>query len=105
MPQDVLYRGTPVFFHGKEHIVPSLSVAQFQENYDFLTSDVKITNKASFVKYTNEQIRIVCVAIRRNYPDLREEDLSHQLDIATLRQCMRAVQGNSGLQEAAPGEA
>ena len=101
---DVLYRGSAVFFHGKDHIVPSLSVAQFQDNYEFLTSNVMITDKASFIAYTNEQIRIVSLAIRRNYPDLREEDLHVQLDLKTLSLCMRAVQGNSGLQEAAPGE-
>ena len=103
MQQDVPYRGTPVFFKGKDHIVPQLSVAQFQDNYDFLTSGTKIVDKESFIAYTNEQIRVVSLAIRRNYPDLRDEDLHVQLDLGTLRQCLLAVQGGV-LQEAAPGE-
>lgn len=105
MSDEVLYRGITVFFQGKEWIVPSLSVGQFEDNYDKLTKIEPVTDQKSLKKQFSTLLPIIGLAIRRNYPDVRDEDLRNWLDLATFKVCLRAVQNMSGLTEGTPGEA
>ena len=105
MQQEVKYRGTPVFFDGKDHIVPSLSVAQFEDHFDKLTKVDPVTDQKSLKKKFATLLPIIGMALRRNYPTLSDAELRQHLDLSTFKECLQAVQNMSGMREAEPGEA
>jgi hypothetical protein len=105
--QELKFRGVPVFFDGREWIVPSLSVRQFRDNLDLLSGVVERTSAADpkqIVAMMNDLVPVIGLAIRRNYPEVTDDQLFDVLDISTFTQAIRAVQGASGMKAAQPGE-
>jgi hypothetical protein len=104
---ELKFRGVPVFFDGQDWIVPSLSVRQFRENLDLLSTVVERTSAGDpkqIVAMMNDLVPVIGLAIRRNYPEITDDHLFDVLDISTFTQAIRAVQGASGMKEAQPGE-
>ena len=99
------YRGVPVYFDGKEWIVPPLSVRQFRDNLALLTKPVGEVNAANAVERMNAFVPAIGLALRRNYPDVTDEYLLDALDLRTFIETLMAVQTASGLKVAKPGEA
>jgi hypothetical protein len=105
--KELKFRGIPVFFDGQEWIIPSLSVRQFRDNLDLLSEVVERTStgdRKQVVAMMNALIPVIGLALRRNYPDVTDDQLFDVLDISTFSQAIRAVQGASGMKEARPGE-
>lgn len=104
------YPGVPFRLNGQEYVIPALSLRQFQENYEKLTQSIAIDTssqesvKAAFEKY----VPIIGMALRRNYPEIKDEQLLDLLDLQSFGDALRAVQGASGMKpvtgsgEAAP---
>lgn len=102
--QAVKFKGVPLFMNGQEYLVPSLSLRQFEENYAALTDPIdKVEGRALFGHF-EKYIPIIGLAVRRNYPDVTDQDLYDWLDVNTFPAMFLAVQGASGLTVSAPGE-
>ena len=101
----VPYAGTKIYFASQDWVVPSLSVAQFQDYYETLTASSELTGFEAIKARFDAFIPIIGAALRRNYPDVKDTDLHEQLDLRTFNLCLKAVQNASGLVEATPGEA
>ena len=95
------YRGVPVFMAGRTYIVPALSLRQFEENTEALTSPIE--GKALDV--FKRSVPIIGLALRRNYPEITDDDLFDMLDLESFSTVMRAVQNASGMKPVTPGEA
>ena len=100
---EIKYAGTPVHIGGERLLVPSLSIAQFQANYDALTApsagnDIE-SIKARFALLTP----VIGQAIRRNYPEKTDEWLAGELDLISFPLALQAVQNASGLKPVEPG--
>ncbi len=98
------YVGIPIFFNGKTHLVPSLSVLQFQQHYDLLAHPLQGEDKESVEKRFKAYIPLIGVAIRRNYPEITDDQLYAELDLHTFSVCLQAVQNASGMKAVRPGE-
>jgi hypothetical protein len=94
------FKGTPIFLNGKEYILPSVSLLQLQQNFDLLTSP----GTGSIVDLGNRFIPLIGSALRRNYPDVTDEQLWEWLDLNTFPEAIKALQASSGLKAVAPGE-
>jgi hypothetical protein len=81
--------------------IPSLSTRDFRTFYDALTAPVDRKDVlGAFDKY----IPIVGLAVRRNYPDVTDEQLGEWLDLHTFRLAIQAVQDASGMTAVSAGE-
>jgi len=109
--QAVRFSGTPFFMNGKEYIVPSLSLKQVETNYSLLANAANAleANLADTTKTVVDTFKtyvpIIAQAVKRNYPDVTEEDLWEWLDVANFSEILVAVQSRSGFSKATEGEA
>lgn len=105
MPEETKYRGVPIYFDGREWIVPPLSVKQFRDHIALLTTPIGEISSENTAKRMGEFVPVVGMALRRNYPDITDEYLFEALDLATFIQALVAVQKASGMKVPEPGEA
>jgi hypothetical protein len=103
MPQKLKYLGVPVFLDGQNYYIPSLSYRDFKANYDFLTS-LPDLDGAKLFDYYDALIPVIGLAVRRNYSDVTDEQLTGWLDMNTLPLISKAMQGASGMAPVAEGE-
>ena len=97
------YLGVPVYLNGQNYYIPSLSYPDFKAAYDFLTSAPDLEG-SKFFEYFDKLVPIVGAAIRRNYPDVTDEQLTEWLDMTTLPLAAKAVQSASGIMPVSEGE-
>ncbi len=97
------YLGVPVYLNGQNFYIPSLSYVDFKANHDFLVS-APDADGANLFEYFDKLVPIIGHAVRRNYPDVTDEDLSVWLDMTTLPMAAKAVQSASGITPVAEGE-
>lgn len=103
--QETKFRGVPVYMGGREYIVPSLSTRQFRQHYKLLTEPVSGQGE-DLVHNTYERfIPLIGMAMRRNYPEINDDDLYDLLDLETFREVVAAIQNASGLRTVREGEA
>lgn len=120
--KELKYSGVPVFMDGRQFIIPSLSVRQFKESMALLMADAGVVQEDLVVAiasgnhgkvaelrgkiedHMNKLVPIIGMAIRRNYPEVTDENLFDMLDIETFREALKAVQGGSGMKRVTPGE-
>lgn len=115
------YRGVPVFIAGRELIVPSLSVRQFSENMNLLmdpgispqdlTAAFAASDHAAIAELRgkieermNKLVPVIGLAIRRNYPEITDEELFDMLDLDSFAEVLKVVQAASGMKQVKPGE-
>lgn len=103
--EQVKYRGIPVYFEGREWIVPPLSVRQFRDSIELLTEPVGEVTAANAVDRMTKFVPVIGMALRRNYPELTDEMLLDALDLRTFVETLLAVQKASGMKVGKPGEA
>jgi hypothetical protein len=103
MSQKLNFVGVPVYMNGQNYYVSSLSYPDFKANYDFLVSTPDLEDPKMF-DYFDKLIPIVGLSLRRNYPDVTDEQLMSWLDMNTLPEAVRAVQGASGIKPVPEGE-
>jgi hypothetical protein len=107
LDQDLKYRGVPIYFDGKEWMVPSLSVRQFRDNVQLLSQPVGELTPENMAAKMEKFVPVIGMALRRNYPDITDDHLLDALDLSTFADAIRAVQAASGMKKggSSPGEA
>lgn len=104
-PAPTKFRGVAVFMAGQTFIIPALSVRQFRDNYEKLTNPIGDVNENTITATFESFVPVIGLAIRRNYPDITDEQLWDMLDLATFKEVVAAIQNASGMREAVAGEA
>lgn len=92
-----MIEGKTITLGGREFIAPPIPFGVFRKYNQQFTSGtpIEVTVMAD----------IVFLALKRNYPDLTQEDFENSyLDIANIRDAFQVVMGISGVEEKAPGE-
>jgi len=97
------YLGVPVYLNGQNYYIPSLSYADFKANHDFLVSAPDVDG-ANLFDYFDKLVPIIGSAIRRNYAEVTDEQLTEWLDMTTLPMAAKAVQSASGITPVSEGE-
>jgi hypothetical protein len=97
------FPGVPLVLNGERCLIPSLSLRQVQENYDVLTAPVDVTNE-NLKEHFKQYLPIIGLAVRRNYPEIKDDDLLDYLGLSNFYKALAIVKGSSGLQEIEPGE-
>lgn len=105
MAEETKYRGVPVFLGGREYLVPSLSVRQYREHAELLAKPIHAASDAEMIEVLDKYVPLIGAAMRRNYPELRDEDLLDMVDLGNFRELVTAISGASGLRVVNPGEA
>jgi hypothetical protein len=104
MSQKLKYLGAPVFMNGQNYYIPSLSTRDFRANYELLTQAEKEDAPKDALSTFDAYIPIVGLAIRRNYPEVTDEQLEEWLDLTTFSLAIKAVQAASGATPVSEGE-
>jgi hypothetical protein len=100
--QNLKHPGVPVRLNGKNYYIPSLSVKDYRAHEEEISArspeDVKLS--ASFDLF----IPIIGKAIRRNYPEVSDEQLEDWMDLHSFSLAIKAVSAASGLTPVIQGE-
>ncbi len=96
------FPGVPVYMNGQNYYIPSLSTRGMIANYDKLTAQAP-EGAAPFESF-GRLLPIIGEAIRRNYPDVTDEQLGDWLDLHTFPIAIKAVQDASGMTPVTEGE-
>jgi hypothetical protein len=96
------YLGVPVYMNGQNYYIPSLSTRDFRQHYDTLSAPP--AEGATALSTFDTFIPVIGAAIRRNYPEVTDEQLGEWLDLTTFPLAIKAVQSASGLQPVSEGE-
>lgn len=102
MPQQLKFKGVPVYMNGQNYYIPSLSTRQYQEQQAFLSAG--IPDDTSPEKVSTWFHPIILLAINRNYPDVTLEDLQDWLDGVTSPEAIAAVTKQTKLEYVSQGE-
>lgn len=99
--QQLKYLGVPVWMNSQNYYIPSLSTRDFRAFYGQLTAEQDPKDVlGSFDKY----IPIIGAAVRRNYPEVTDEQLAEWLDLHTIRMAIKIITDNHGLVPVSAGE-
>jgi hypothetical protein len=96
------YEGVPVYMDGKEWVIPALSVRQYREHQKLL-QDGDVTQE-NLHDYIVARVPLIGAAMRRNYPELTDEQVMDMLDLRTVVRVIQAIGFQTGLRPAQPGE-
>jgi len=105
------FSGVPVFMNGRDYIIPSLSLRQVQENYEKLANaasalEASVTDPSkTVVDAFNDYLPIIGMAVRRNYPEVTDDNLGDWLDTSNFSEVLIIVQSLSGFKASKTGEA
>jgi hypothetical protein len=94
------YPGVPVYINGQNFYIPSLSTRDFREHYAEISKEDEENPAESF----DRLIPIIGLAVRRNYPDVSDEQLAEWLDLYTFRQAVKAMANASGMEPVTEGD-
>jgi len=98
------YLGVPVYLNGQNYYIPSLSTRDFKTHYAELSATAKEGEGEGPTEAFDRFIPVIGLAIRRNYPDVTDEQLADWLDLHTFRLAIRAAQAASGMTPVSVGE-
>jgi hypothetical protein len=102
------FPGVPVYMNGRNYYIPSLSTRQYRENASVLENPPVPEDgekSASYVaRATEAMLPIIGIAMRRNYPDVTNDQLEDWLDGSTLMTAWQATQNASGMTPVTEGE-
>jgi hypothetical protein len=100
--------GTNIKIGEKTFLVPPLNFAAMKKHRDFLQK--AMSGEFDARKIGPEDIEamfdMIYLAVKRNYPDVTEEQFAQDLDLAAVQTIFPALLKTSGFEakEAAPGE-
>jgi hypothetical protein len=100
--QKLKYLGVPIFMNNQNYYIPSLSIVDFRANYEMLTAPP--AEDASPFESFDRFMPVIGLAIRRNYPEITDENLAEWLDMTTFQMALEAVRGVSGIVPVSEGE-
>lgn len=91
-----MFPGTKVTIGGKDYVIPALSLAQLRNGFlqKIKQHDEFVENKSP---YEAVQLRgeVVLAALRRNYPDIKDEEILDALDVRSADEGWLAALGVS----------
>lgn len=91
------YRGVPIVMDGRTFVVPSLSLRQYRDFSEALSTPVEVETKEQLLEAWDKYVPIIGTALRRNYPNLSDESLNDWLDLDSFPEALRAVQNAAGM--------
>jgi hypothetical protein len=111
--------GTTMTLGGREFTLPPLSLAQTRKFHlngklaklpwngpQLLFATTKDDGGAEFMEELAIVAEVVTEAVRRNHPEVTDEEMLELLDLGNLAPVLKAVLGAAGLaKQGAPGEA
>ena len=100
-----MIEGAKVQMGGKDYVVPALSFRQVKALQDKIGA--LSGNMSSMLDPAQMEviIEIVHASLSRNYPELTIDDVSDLLDMRNAPRVFLSIMGQSGFEEAKPGEA
>jgi hypothetical protein len=102
------FPGVPVYMNGRNYAIPSLSTRQYRDFQSILENppapDEGEKAAAYLVRVADAFIPVIGTAIRRNYPEVTDDELADWLDGTTLMEAWKATQGASGMKPVTEGE-
>lgn len=105
MPEEkVRFAGIPVYMDGREWIVPPLSVGQFKLYGKNLMIPGTV-DAENFTERLDDVLPVIHLALARNYPDLKKEELENMLDLGTFKEVIEAIANASGAKRISSGGA
>lgn len=102
MVEEVKHDGRKVRIGGRDYIIPALSFRLLR----VLEADLKLVGGGPETPETRAAaLRVITACIRRNYPDVTEEQMEDELDLRNVMQVIEAIRGESGMEILQRGEA
>lgn len=98
------FLGVPIYMNGQNYFVPSLSYQDFKANYALLIAAPPQETGPEMMEFFDARIPVIGMAIRRNYPEVTDDELRGWLDMTTLPLAIQAVGAASGIKPVAEGE-
>lgn len=97
------FPGVPFLLNGERLLIPSLTLAQFEENYDLLVSTQAQVSE-NLLAYYAKYLAVIGAAIRTNYPEITDAYLKEWIHLYEFASLLKIVQAASGMEEVKPGE-
>lgn len=102
------FPGVPVYMNGRNYFIPSLSTRQYQDNQQLLENLPDRAEGESPIGYGIKlhqlTMPLIGLAMRRNYPDVSDEQLADWIDGNTFMIAWQATQSASGMKPVTEGE-
>lgn len=95
------FLGVPVYMNGQNYYVPSLSTKDFVANEQAL---LEVKDGETAAQQFERFLPIIGLAVRRNYPDVTDDNLAEWLDLHTFKLAIKAAQDASGVVPVSAGE-
>ncbi len=92
------YPGVSIKVGDRDLLVPPLTLGQIEANADKLASIDQIEaspQKALSSGAMGKVLDLVVIAVQRNYPDMKREEIGELVDMHNLRQFLPAILGAS----------
>ena len=86
-----MLEGVKVELNGREFIAPPVNLAFVRAHSDFFEG-----RKSPTLAFMSDAI---FASLKRNYPDLTQDELEDVLDVGNMKQAFNAVMGTSGVEE------
>jgi|GEM_PF-252490 len=103
-----MIKGVSISLNGRDYIVPALNMEQLEECEADLELISQRADESGGFRALKERraamLRVIHVAVRRNYPDVSLEDVKKWVDLNNLNDVFDAVMGVSGLRKVEPEE-
>lgn len=97
--EQVRFKGVPLYLNGREYIIPSLSLRQVQEFNATLSSPAAAPEAGDITALSAllaTYVPVIGAALRRNHPEVSDEDLQDWLDLESVGEAIKIVQNASG---------
>lgn len=94
------HSGTPIDIGGRTLIMPALSMRLLKLHRATLSGMSAEPTDAEI----DAAVGVIGDALRRNYPDITDEQLLDDIDLVSLPQALMAIAGRTGLEAVKPGE-
>lgn len=96
--EQVRFKGVPLYLNGAEYIIPSLSLRQVEEFDETLSQPVNAADGdiTGLRMILSTYLPVIGAAIRRNYPEVKDEDLLDWLDLESVGEAIKIIQNASG---------
>jgi len=88
---DYILYSTPVKLRNMEIMVPPISMYHMKRLLEIRDSGVNLDNPS--YEDLSKILHLIGDIIRENHPDLKDEELEKQMDVASLKDVMTAIQG------------
>lgn len=101
-----LVPGVEIELDGEKYVLPPLTLGQLRGGVrDKMRLNDELIEQNKFWEALDIKAQIIAEALRRNYPDLSDEDVAGMIDLRNYDRAWEIVLGGSGFQSQARREA